>query len=129
MARLLFVTALLAGCYKPDIQNRGFACLPQQANGCPEGFTCIAGRCDNGSGVFDLASAQSETADLLTPVGADLTFEAVDLSMPGTSTPDLSTPSAPPDMATSCAQLNDACVHSADCCSGHCHLYTTHVCF
>jgi len=55
---LAAVVALVAGCYKPDVQSGGLTCATAPAKACPDGFTCVGTVCVNGSSMPD-ASAGS----------------------------------------------------------------------
>lgn len=127
------VAVLAASCYSPQIQNRGYACHATDVPACPDGFTCINGYCDNGSGgppapdlamALDLASpAPSLPPDDLSTAPNDLAPAPHDLeSLPH----DLA--SAKPDMTT-CVANGGSCNYHKDsvCCSGYC-VYSTEKC-
>jgi len=41
----LFALALLGGCYSPKLGTPGFFCHPDDDPACPDGQSCIDGRC------------------------------------------------------------------------------------
>src|SRR3569833_548898 len=55
---LAAVVALVADCYKPDVQSGGLTCATAPAKACPDGFTCVGTVCVNGASMPD-ASAGS----------------------------------------------------------------------
>ncbi len=90
---LLAVLALVAGCYSPDLGNGpGFYCHAADNPACPNGQTCINGRCYSGtppagdggggdmSGSHDMATSstprdfamQQQQFDFALPVSFDL---------------------------------------------------------
>jgi hypothetical protein len=103
MARaLVLVGFVLAGCFRPVVENGGFSCLPTDDPACPEGYVCVAGLCvevaeaDDAAVPADAAApadARGAAGDLGDP---DLARPARDSS---TGTPDLSL-MTPPDFAT-----------------------------
>src|SRR5438128_1865247 len=46
---LVSVLVAAAGCYNPDILNRGFACSTADIPACPDGFACVNNVCVKGS--------------------------------------------------------------------------------
>lgn len=77
---------LLVGCYNPDLVTTRFVCAETSA--CPEGQTCIAGRCETGTPDLTLLPLPDDMAvpvDQATP----------DLRPPDQATPDLR---PPPDL-------------------------------
>jgi hypothetical protein len=85
-----FVLALVAlGACAPEIRDDWFTCDIAARRGCPDGLTCVAGRCRTGGGhdagridggAFDAASADAARSDAETPFdgGADAGPECVD---------------------------------------------------
>jgi hypothetical protein len=109
----------LAGCFKPDVKNGGFACSMADNPPCPQGFFCVAGLCQDHPG------SGNEPVDLATGTGGngggggggggggstvfDMSHPAQDLS----ST----------DMAQSggsCGAQFDPCTADSDCCNKIC---------
>ena len=122
MGRLIFGLGLLllGGCYNPSVRNDGYACNPYDALACPDGYQCINGLCDDGSGH---PPPQADMA--MKPAPADDMAKA----MPGPNddmahgmTPDMA---QTPDMAKACGVLGSSCDKDTDCCSGmHCGTFS-----
>jgi hypothetical protein len=103
------LVASAAACYSPRIRNLGYSCDPHDANGCPSGFRCINGFCDDGTGTHP-----PSRPDLAMSVDVDMarspTGTTEDLSQPSTTqdlaepsmTQDLAQPVTTQDMRTSC---------------------------
>ena len=112
-----------SSCYAPSIPNRTFSCLPTDSPACPEGFRCIDGYCDNGTGVKD-SSTDAKLIDGAVQNQNDLAATAADLS----SSPDLKSV-APVDLAPQCVAKGGDCTYHQDsvCCSQYC-VYSTNKC-
>ncbi|MCU1282255.1 MAG: hypothetical protein JWM53_5801, partial [bacterium] len=61
--------AMAAGCFQPKLQNFGFACDPQAAKPCPDGYFCRSGFCDDGSGGSPPAGTGGNGDDMATSNG------------------------------------------------------------
>lgn len=51
----------VAGCFRPSIEDGGFLCADPPAKACPDGFSCISGRCRKG------ADGGSDTSACVSP--------------------------------------------------------------
>jgi hypothetical protein len=125
----LLLVSMGAGCFNPQVKDLGFACSLADVDPCPVGFQCINGFCDNGSG-----ARRTPTADLSAAKPADMAQQQSlpDLAKPvihDMAKPPLPDMSLPPDLMPACVTDGNACAHSSDCCSGHCHTLSTLVCF
>jgi hypothetical protein len=79
MRTLLICTLGLGACWKPDIQDRGFACnADEDIPPCPEGFECRGGLCQvsQGPGIH-IEKAVSYTG-MRSPAGLDTVDECPD---------------------------------------------------
>jgi len=132
--------ALGAGCFSPQLSNRGFACDPTAPKPCPDGYRCIAGLCDNGMGGGppgqppgtggDMAAGTGGNGgdDLAMSMPDDLAKSTQDLSSISPPLPDMTTPPPdlakppqdmarkPPDLAGTCQQTGGPCTTDWDCC-------------
>jgi hypothetical protein len=136
---VIFALVLVSGCYAPSVRNDGYACDPTADKPCPDGFRCIDGVCDDGSGGGprttpvpgadlammsvdqDMAMSGQPGDDLATKPAADLAQTPADLAQ---TPPDLA--QTPPDLAQACVPLGGACQQDADCCSDWCSYSTWH---
>jgi hypothetical protein len=143
--RCLTLVLALAGasaCYSPSIKNQGYACDPTETKPCPDGYQCIDGLCDDGSGVRPRQLPAGDDMAIAAPTGGgdDLATPATAMDQAMASQPDLAQPQAPPDfaqpppdlarppdLAPSCAPLGGHCRHDSDCCSHWCD-YPTSTC-
>jgi hypothetical protein len=62
---LLGLALGVAGCFKPDVKNGGFACSMTDNPPCPQGFFCVNGLCE------DQPGAGGDVADLSTGTGGN----------------------------------------------------------
>jgi hypothetical protein len=129
----------VSGCWNPKVKNFGFACSAGDPNGCPTGFQCINGYCDDGSGgqrpgggntTVDMSqpAATEDMSDPQSQPGADMSRMAVaDMAR---QPPPIVDMAKGPDMETPmCLPVGAHCTSYKECCSGHCHSSTTFVCF
>jgi hypothetical protein len=140
MPRLvLLFSCLLAGCYSPKLGSPGFYCHPEDVPACPDGQTCIDGRCyTSGSGPVGGGVGSGGSEDL----GAN--GKPHDQGTPGSPQPDLAQSSLPdlksppPDLTTSttpdlasgsCVPTGGDCTYHNNgvCCSKYC-VYKTNTC-
>src|SRR5690349_883609 len=98
----------LGGCWSPHVKNFGFACSPTDRNGCPVGFQCLNGYCDDGSGGANPGTSGNHAVDMsLASAAADMAQSTAPADLAQASQPDLSRPVAdmskpatPPDLLT-----------------------------
>ncbi len=103
----LFSAVLFIGCYSPQLGiGPGFYCHPGDDPACPDGQSCVNGRCvsDNGGGGGGRDSGSSGGGDLANTAPPDLSMS---------EQPDLSMPQDNPDFST-----GSACVCSSSCLFG-----------
>lgn len=100
MTGRFFVAALLlAGCYDPNIPDKGFICSVKQI--CPDGYNCVNGVCRT-------PGAKTDPGDL----ARVLPTQFPDLATPGMPTP-------PQDFgAPGCGMVGAHCANVGACCSG-----------
>lgn len=112
------------GCYRPKLAGESFYCHPTDNPACPDGQTCVGGRCvspglegDGGLLPVDLSPPPVDDGSMSTPMP--------DLTMPA-SMPDLSTP---PDLKMSCVPSGGNCNYHNDaiCCNKYCN-YSSETC-
>jgi hypothetical protein len=124
------VVSLASSCFNPHLKNRSFACSLDDVPACPEGFTCIDGLCDDGSG--GLRVIGDDLADLAGSTPADLG------TVTPPSPPDFSTPPPPPpdfsiepdlSQPQQCVPSGGDCTYHNNkiCCSNYC-IYKTNTC-
>jgi hypothetical protein len=112
---------LLAGCYDPKLGAPGFFCHATDNPACPDGQTCVEGRCINtGSQITpaDFAAAVDHGADSSTNESGDMRSGSTDLSSP------------PRDLSqSSCVATGGDCTYHKNsvCCSNYC-VYSTNTC-
>jgi len=116
----LGLTVGLAGCFKPDVKNGGFACSMTDDPPCPQGFFCVAGLCQDHPGTG------TESPDLATGTGGNGgSGGGGGGGGGGTTTFDMSHPPqdlSSTDMATGamCGAQADSCTNNSDCCNMIC---------
>jgi hypothetical protein len=84
LATIVSAIALGAGCFSPDIASPGYFCHPDDVPACPDGETCVSGRCIR--------------PDFVVHLDGGVTNPTLDLSVPG-GPKDLSGPLGPVDLA------------------------------
>jgi len=118
----------VAGCFKPDVKNGGFACSMTDNPPCPEGFHCVNGLCEDQSGAStggDLATGTGGNGGSGGSAGGGGGGGGVSTDM-AQSNVDLAQPVG--DMASSaCGTTGDDCTSQA-CCSGHSCVPVFNVC-
>jgi hypothetical protein len=125
-AKLLILLGALAcaGCFRPKLAGESFYCHQNDNPACPDGQTCVDGRCVSPGLEGD---GGLEPVDLLPPGAPDdgaISMPPSDLSTPQ-SMPDLS---KPPDLSM-CVGPGGSCNYhnNAICCSGYC-IYSSETC-
>ena len=117
-ACLLGLSFGLAGCFKPDVKNGGFACSMTDDPPCPQGFFCVAGLCQDHPG------NGTESTDLATGTGGNGGGGGGG-GGGGTTTFDMTHPSqdlSSTDMAQApmCGAQAASCTNNSDCCNMIC---------
>jgi len=122
--RAALFSLLLAGCYSPSLSNPGFYCHAEDNPACPDGQSCINGRCVGEGVTVPTSDGGGDVGVGGGPTGPDLsTGGPGDMAKPHDLSQAPTDFSQPPDLAQpTCGQSNASCNKSSDCCSGVCFI-------
>lgn len=126
---LIACCAAIGGCFRPTIENGGFACDPTLVPACPSGFFCVAGRCRSSPNAA--GGGGGSAGDGGGPGGGGAAgggggdSGSLDLALGGPS--DMSHAKAPPDLASGGSCAHDICTSGTKLIDG-CDACVTQIC-